>query len=473
MEQPTVRFKLNDKQQAILDSIYPESFGIGGRGMGKSFILGLLLYFKCAIPGSVGLLAAPTNDQLRNSTLRQVLIECWQDKLGLVEGIHYVINEMPKKEWGIDAFSKLQNTKILTTAFGSYVVLDSLENFNKHRGAAYDYILVDEFRDVSHDVRKVLLGCRRGKAYKQAGLPIQIYYVTTPPEDPTGIEELKEKLKDKALFVQGSSYDNEANLPPGYIKDMEEALDDDSIQREVYGQLVNSNNRPFIQNFKSEKYVTTLCDYNPLKPIYFWMDFNTGIMATLVIQFDKDYIHFIDEFEPQHNIDIEDRCDSILNSLYAGKLRTCIVTGDPARGATGILKNVDYYMRIKALLNLKTDQIKVRKSHMFVKDSRVLVNSIFSRFPKVRINPRCKNLIKDLRFCKINDKGELDKKTNPKLTHYLDAMRYGLEYHFSWWLMEKRNNMDKKRRNHSEANRTELVTGRKEEILNNDAYDGD
>ena len=80
--------------------------------------------------------------------------------MGLIEGQHYVINEQPKEEWGIDAFSKLRNTKILSLAYGAFIVLDSLENYNKHRGASYDKIHVDEFREVNPDVRKVLLGWR-------------------------------------------------------------------------------------------------------------------------------------------------------------------------------------------------------------------------------------------------------------------------------------------------------------------------
>lgn len=435
---PKLRIRLGVGQSMLFKSDRVENFAICGRGWGKSFMLGLLAYTRASVPGSVGLLAAPTNDQLRNSTLRQVLNECWEEKLGIIEGVHYTINEQPDPRWGVPAFSKLQNTKIITFAHGSYIVVDSLENFNKHRGAAYDYMLVDEFREVDTDVRKVLLGCRRGKVYKRLGRMIQIFYVTTPPEDPTLTMELRDNIPpEKCLWVGGSSHHNEQNLPDGYIEDMESVLDPDSVQREVYGQLVNSNNKPFVSAFDREKHVSAMAEWQEDKPLYIWMDFNLGIMATLVVQFGKDWIKVIDEFPPAPNIDIEDRCETILSSRYGGHIRKMIITGDPAKGSTGVNKNVDYYIRIKALLRLRDEQIKVRPSHMFIKDSRVLLNSLFARFPRLLIHPRCKKLIYDLTYCRVDDKGELDKKSNPNLTHYVDALRYGFEIHWWHWLKSK------------------------------------
>jgi len=433
----------SEPQIEFMQSDAKETFFCGGVGSGKSFALGTLAYEAAKlVAGSVTLLAAPTMDTLRNSTLKQVEGECWNDKFGLREGIHYVINEMPPPSWGVKPYSELSNTRVITWRNGSYTILDSLENYQKHRGSAYDRILIDEFQSINPDVRKVLLARLRGKIFKAAGLTPRLYYAFTPPDKPEYMRYLLQlhnewnegKAKDMH-FLFGTSYDNQHNLPEDYLETLASNWDDKTLQREVYAQLVMDTAGLYTYAFDEDKHLKGVSMDEDL-PIYLCMDFNIGVMATTVWQFrDGEFCYCVDEFEPESRIDIIQRCQRI-KERYGNLLYGAIVTGDPATGATGLKKNMNYYTVIQSELDLQDWQFKVRKHHPDSRDAAVLVNSMFSRFPDIAIHPKCGNLIHDIKFCTTTDDGKLDK-SDKRLTHYLDTMIYFFDYHFKSWYLKK------------------------------------
>lgn len=439
MQGAEYKLKLNTAQHGYIKSVKPEVFIYGGRGLGKTFIEGLDTYDCAAIGKTVQLLVAPTLDQLRNSTLKQ-LQESWH-KIGIVEGEHYIISERPDESWGVKSFSRLSNHRIITWRNGSYIMCDSLDNFDKHRGAEYDRITVDEFQNVDPESRKVLLGCRRGKRMQELGLPIQVKYGLTPPNDVKSFLYLRKLIEelygtDSADFFKGTSFDNRNNLPDDYIDTMEKGLSEKDVQREVYGELVMDEQGNYIYSFDESKHLKGV-KINESEPLYIWMDFNIGVMATTVWQFNltEGWCYCIDEFEPRKNIDILDRCDTI-KAKYGHMMYQIIVTGDPASGNSGLKKNVNYYTSIQSELNLQDWQLKIKKHHPDSRDAQVLCNSMFSRYPDLKIHPRCGNLIHDLKFCVTDDNGKLDK-TNHELTHYLDTMVYGFDFFFKGWYLNK------------------------------------
>jgi hypothetical protein len=416
-------------QYDFIASETSETFLTGGRGGGKSFAEGISLYNAWSVPGSIHLLAAPTYDVLRNSTLKQIVDECWIQKLGLEQGHHFVINEKPDPSWNIQAFSALHNTRILSGAHGSFVVLDSLENYNKHRGSQYDTIHIDEYQNVNEEARKILLGCLRGSRYKELKKLHQLKYAGTPPEDPSYLIKLMEELgPEHASFYSTSTFDNKENLPDSYIRSLLAGLDDLSIEREVYGKLVSYNSRPWLYAFNKSIHVQDV-EYNPSLPLLFFMDFNIDYMACLVAQKQKDgTVNIIDEFIPRANIDIEDRAETMIERYGKDAIRRCIVTGDPA----GAARHVMYFARLAKVLNLKDSNFQVASSAWKLKTSRMFCNSLIARTKFVTIHSRCKYLINDCNFVRVKENGDIDK-SNPKLTHYLDSLRYGLEMHLSWW----------------------------------------
>lgn len=432
----------NSAQADFLQSTAKETFLCGGVGLGKSFCIGILAYEAAKnFAGSVTLIASPTYDSLRNSTMRQVIDECWQEKIKLTQGFHYVINEMPPPEWKVKPYSELSNVRVVTWRNGSYTILDTLDNYNKHRGSSYDRILIDEFQNVTPDVRKVLLARLRGKVFSEAKQYHQIYYALTPPNRPEYMQHLirlyqewQGKNTHDMQFVFGESYLNEENLPDGYLESLTSNWDDRTVQREVYAQLVMDNAGVYAYAFDEEKHIKGL-KLNPDLPLHLCFDFNLGIMATTVWQIGEHFCYCIDEFPPQKGIDIIERCATI-RARYGDYLRGCIVTGDPATGSSGLKRNMNFYTLIKSELDLDDWQFHVKRSHPESRDANVLVNSMFSRFPDLKIHPQCSNLIHDLKFCVTDDDGKLDK-TNHQLTHYLDTLVYFFDYNFKAWYLHK------------------------------------
>src|SRR3990167_413030 len=161
-----ITITLNEKQGVAYRSTAKEIFYISGVGSGKSLLMGIWLQKQLSVAGAVCLLGSPTYDTLRDSTLPQVQ-DAWK-KMGIKENEHYVINIRPDETWGVETFSKLSSNKIITFNWGSYLICDSMENYNKHRGSEYDAIAIDEFRDIKKNVREsVLLERLRGRAFKK------------------------------------------------------------------------------------------------------------------------------------------------------------------------------------------------------------------------------------------------------------------------------------------------------------------
>lgn len=426
--------ELNDTQYEFVNSNAVETYMIGGYGLGKSFALGLLAYEAAKVAkGSVTLIGSPTYDTLRNSTLRQIITECWQDKLGLKEGVSYVINQMPPDHWGVEPYSELSNVRVVTWRNGSYTILDTLENYKKHEGSKYDRILIDEFQNVTPDARKTLIARLRGDKLNAVGQRNQIYYALTPPKDASAFAYLLlllEELKPPYLKVtRGSTYLNRKNLPADYIDNLIAGLDELSVQRYVHGLMIDDRTGRFAYSFKEENHVVPRLKLIPDIPIQLWFDFNIGYMATLVVQCGEDWLHVIDEFVPEDNVDIIKRAEYINNSPYAEYLDAATIIGDPAKGRSGLDSKMDYYVSLMRDLNLRKEQIKVRRTHPFIEDSRVLINTMFARLPQLKIAAKCKWLQRDLKFCMKGKDGGLDK-SDTTLTHYLDAFRYGADINF-------------------------------------------
>lgn len=398
--QPSFEIRLNSKQYEIHNAREKEIFYISGIGGGKSFELGQWMLERASVVGSIALLAAPTHDVIRQSTLPQVM-ESWA-KVGIINGQHYVINEKPPQEWGVEAFSELGNQRIITFGWGSYIVLDTLENVNKARGSEYDYIGVDEFRDTRFsEVRKVLLGRLRGRKFKELNKACQILWVSTPPDNPTELNELLESNKTSLRLVEGTSFDNLENLPPNYIQDLEKTYDPATAQREIYGKRISVGSlKPFMYCFDDTRHLSEDVIYNPKFPVYLSFDFNVNPMTCVVVQHGfqdaKPFIYFIDEIHLQ-NSDIYEVCQRIRTSDYYNAHFQ--VTGDRSGlNRSGLKKNMNYYVAIKQELNLKDSQFTLPVNPHF-NESLVLCNSLLARHPNIKFHSvRCKQTIYDMRF---------------------------------------------------------------------------
>jgi hypothetical protein len=410
------------KQLAVFFSHAKESFFVGGVGMGKTFTLALVILKHSKLhPGTVGLLASPKYDTLRNATLPQV-VDAFE-RLGCVADEHYVVNQLPPKEWGIQPYNKISQKDVLTFKNGSYLLLGGMTNFNKYRGTAFDYICLDEFRDMNTEARNVLLGRLRGKKYKELRLKHQIYYATTPPHNPSYLQAIQAANLPEVLFITGTTYDNIANLPDGYVESLEQSYDNQTLRREVYGELIFQQQNPFAYAFSHIKHVKP-CPFDPQQLVYISFDFNINPICAVVLQLTHQRMAFIHEFAVP-NADIQQLCQMI--AARFPPQRIAAITGDASGMNRSSLSLVlgNHYEIIRIALQLKAQQIVVPKFNPAHLASFRLVNQVLEMHPQLVIDPSCKGLIQDLTQIQLTSTMHIDK-SNPQMGHLLDAFRYAL-----------------------------------------------
>ena len=206
----TISVRLTKAQFKAFNSQATETFFVAGIGSGKTFLGGIFIGSMMKIRGAKLAVLSPTYEMLKNSTLPKVQ-EAWQ-RLGIKQYRDYVVNCAPPTQWGVPAYSNVSNKNIVTTRWGSYVVLSQLTNFDKQRGTEYDAIFVDEFREVAEDARLVLLGRLRGVAFKQLCKKSRIMYCTTPPDNPTQLRHIRDAAGDEIAYIHTTTYSNVHNL---------------------------------------------------------------------------------------------------------------------------------------------------------------------------------------------------------------------------------------------------------------------
>lgn len=418
----------NDAQFDANASNAQETFLIGGVGLGKTFFLALKLYEALLVRKSIHGLYAPSRKVLNESTYPQIK-SAWQ-KIGFNENEHYVINRQPPLNWHVPKLSA-NHYKILTTVWGSYCIVDGLENFNSQRGKEFDEIFIDEFRDVKHEARTVLLGRLRGKAYKELGKQSRIWYATTPPDNPAYLKKLLQNKDESISFYFGGTIQNKKNLPDGYIEKLKSSYDDITFQREVMAELITYTDNRFLYAYDETRHLATL-EANTKQILYLSFDFNVNPMTCLACQHYNNAIYILKEFR-QENSNIFDFCKLIKH--YTKDFGVINITGDASGNSRSAIarKGENYYTIIQHEIGrIRDSWVHVPRVNMEHSNSRVLCNSIFQRHPNLKIDSRCEYLIKDIENVLTDSEGKISKK-DLDLTHHLDTLRYYLHtYHYKF-----------------------------------------
>lgn len=217
-----------------------------------------------------------------------------------------------------------------------------------------------------------------------------------------------------------------------------ENLDPVTYQRMIKGVWEIDVKGRFYYSFVEAKHVKPV-EYNEDLPLFYSYDFNVDPSCAIVFQTDKRTIfNILDEVRIE-NGDTPEVC-ARLRERWAKFEPLEKVTGDAAGLArmSGIKGHLNQFQVIKRELGIPEDRFVLADTNPEIPDSRVFVNSVFSRFPSVAVHPRCKWLIHDLNFVQIkrNEEGRVGiQKTGKNIVameeaesmgHLADAARYGM-----------------------------------------------
>ena len=322
---------------------------------------------------------------------------------------------------------KSESKRIIRLSNGGELNIFSLEKKRAGRGKKYHRAIIDEsafVKDLKESWEKVI----RATLTDYSG---DAWFLSSPVFG-TYFHDLFMN-SHKSGFENWRSFQLPTSTNPFIseqeLKEIEMQLDPLTFQQEFLAQFVNLTGNAFAHCFKRKVHVKDFGELKKNMPVYLSFDFNASPMTCIASQHAEDHSYIYTRMEFRlPNSDIYDMCDIIKTKLQGYYF---IVTGDASgSNATGLGKNLNYYVVIKAQLKLTDLQIVLPKKNPFIKNSRILCNAILYRHPHVYFHPDCEHLIKDLELVQIKDKGDIDKESNTSLTHLLDCWRYYINTFF-------------------------------------------
>jgi len=217
-------------------------------------------------------------------------------------------------------------------------------------------------------------------------------------------------------YVYGKTLDNKFNRDE-YFQTLFNAYSPE--QREAYleGKFLNLTQGRVYKEFDREKQVKHV-DHHSSFQVYAGVDFNVDFMTAEIFWYANNWVHFIDEIRMSNTntFELTERLKQIYKGIH--------VFPDPTGGARKtssdrtdhqILRDGGFTVRCR-------DQVNVR--------DRVNAVNKMLREGRMSIEPgKCSWLVKDLER-NVWEKGDVDKNSDPTMTHAADAAGYAIEYLF-------------------------------------------
>lgn len=399
---------------------------VSGFGGGKTFA-GAYKSFDhslCHPKGNRGLLIAPTYALMKDIMWPKIFDEIL-DPAGVPYKLYRTIPYHVRFPWGGQFDFK------------------SGEHPHKIVGTEHCYVWLDE-----PQLMKRLCWSNAISRVRSQSDYIRQRFVTFTPEVPGWTHELwgPRATHDNPRYKTylGSSYDNWM-LPDDYIPELLAEWSTDDAQSRVHGHFyVNVSGR--IYGSFTRKNIAPVV-YDPRKPLWFMFDFNeVPGMHVGVGQADKDADRFTVVSEIHKNrLRLEDSCVVALKRYARTQIAPVFICGD-AQGVHSASRR-SYYAIIEDIFKRGSQKVdpfrcgimrRTPRANPSVADSAAAVNAALCDARGARhltIDPSCARLVIDLEQVistqekarqlnkLIPPKFEIDK-TDPRLTHISDALRY-------------------------------------------------
>jgi hypothetical protein len=228
---------VNEKQGAFLDAKQRYKDIIGGRGSGKTGLIGHHNIDKMKfLPRAKSGLAALTYNQLLNNSLPS-MENIWRLS-GLVEAKpelkelgHYIVCRKPPEYFAKPLQPPRNYTNVISFLNGFHIQLISMDRPDTVRGMSLDALDVDEKGWVKQDdFTKILSPLVRGNIYEfdhplhHSNCGFSSMPWLSKQQWILDAEELSKKKPEKYFFIEATAEDNLAVLGPEYLIDAQERL---------------------------------------------------------------------------------------------------------------------------------------------------------------------------------------------------------------------------------------------------------
>lgn len=443
---------LNPKQMAFMATQKKVRAFVGGRGSGKSAVLGGYGY-QCirTMPRSRGALISDTEETIYNRSLPSILE--WWEKIGLEEDQDYVIGKKPPSffESPYNPVKKYNN--VISFWNGVSIDLISLYGKNKGRGGNYQFILGDEFALVDKNTFETnVIPALRGNFNKIARIEVDdwidvpfgqmidhygnpvweipfaenpyynsIAIVTSMPWTSDGQYILDFEEDSDAFYVEATALDNRKAVGPDYMQRMKKILPDLIYQVEVENKRLGQIPDGFYPEFSDKHHTYRGDKYRTDLPLYISLDFNAGFNSMIVSQYYDNICYIIDELFVKGNRIVDDLIELFVNKYQSHGNKFVEIYGDrngnnrQANSKTTIYESIEkalrtggwnYYRPHKGLDAPHADK------HQMINTG--LKEEGTTRLPKIRIAKHCKHLIISINTAPMTHDFKKDKRSETR-----------------------------------------------------------
>jgi hypothetical protein len=481
---------LNPVAQMHLDAEQTYKVLIAGRGFSKSFTNGLKQAKKLALmPRSCGLFGSPTYSMIYTKTLIP-MVAAWDQHMGYIEGIHYVIGKAPPKHFEKPYHKPRRYENVVSWWNGRTIMFASFDRPELISGGSYDDADMDEAYMIEKgEYDDYVIPTLRGThpSFKRVSIHRQQSFTSSMPYRNQGdwLLEFLQKGKlnpssyhfigwdpDPNVKVQlGSTYMNHKVLGKKAIDDMKLEMDINSFRVMIKNEQVTNFGNTFYPNLSKKHFYTPVAneklisvpinqlaglkrdasydigndDYNPDKPIHISHDWGKFNCITIDQEYAKEirFINAMHVFNGGENPkDLDDLADMFAEYYRMHKAKIIYQWGDKSGNNTVANSKKNHFEqfadRIRSkdsawrIIMKKTGDIPHIERHRFINK---LYKEDDVRLPRIRHNAtHCSNLRIALESTPMkNDDKDKSSERNDSVkqehaTHYTDAYDYRL-YH--------------------------------------------
>jgi hypothetical protein len=355
--------------------------------------------------GRTGLIGAPTYPMLRDATLATLF--------AILEA-----NDIP--------FEHNKGENVLTmTDTGSRILLRSVDEYERLRGTNLAWFGIDELTYTFEEAWLRLEGRLRDPlAKKLCG-----FAVWTPKGHDWVYRKFLVDAGPAYTVVLARAFENRHILDkvPDFYERLKASYGERFFRQEVLGEYLASDSNRVYDAFVLETHAGSV-SLDPRLPLLWALDFNVDPMSSVVAQKQGDTFVVLDEIVLSRATTYQ-ACEEFWNRFrhHPGGV---VVYGDASGQNLKTTGTTDYQIirQFFARTPYRYADYRVPKSNPAVRDRTQLMNSQLKNAAgevRMRISPRCKELIKD--FEQVTYKPEstvIDKEKDPKRTHLSDALGY-------------------------------------------------
>jgi len=417
------RIYVNDKQRQFLSAKQKRRSFVGGRGSGKTTVLGHETRVEMNyLPRAKGFLAGLTYTQLSSNTL-PAMENAWQAH-GLREydqktGFgHYVKGKRPPADW-IKPYQPPSNYENVVSFLNGYTIqLLSMDRAELARGGNYDFGHIDESALMKEEhVNKILRPMIRGNIYRFSNAHHQTFCdYTSVPWLPSGqwvfkVEDLAKTEPEDYFFLESTAYDNVTVLGEKYLRDLRNGMSPLEWDVEVMNKRLTKLPNSFYPSFNEEKHgvwktftythddktgltLAIDADRDPARALELSFDFNAGFTSMIVCQEHGQEFRCLDALwvKQSETTVLEALVTKYCDAYESHEAKHVVIYGDRNGNNKQVGANLTFYQTIQQGLAARgwTSQLMVQGLDPDHRLKHIAINGLLAennpRLPVIRIN---------------------------------------------------------------------------------------